>query len=548
LKFPVSVLLCLELVGSAWAAQEPVAIDPEPMHLALADCDGIAGLEWIRVQGASLELTTEGGQTLRSRFPGDAVLWTVADLDRDGHGELLALVGGDRLYRLVVAGDGLDWKLIRDGLGNPKGLPRGVRSGPFIRDVDGDGFLDLVIPDEARVRLFFGGAEGLRAGPSLEVATRLALDVGGPMPRGLLHRVRRRLRVPEVHLQDISGDGRGDLLVADGDRIREYIAGAKGLPDQPTATVDLSLFSARLPKLRFDPSNVAGLTRYAVWENWDDLNGDGALDLIVLAGGNVLVYLGGPKGVDLHRPSDQLPTRGNILYALSAPIDGDAIPDLVLIRIEDISLARVLSWAVFSFSLKLDILAYHGNGKGRFSKRPLPQSRSLKIRSPSILSLLRNKDEADSLRRTVVRLADFDGDGRATDLVVLDASGALAGWRNLVSDPSLLDHVTAHFLRQLLAQRENLDLDVETLAGWLLGRASLLVSLTHGKEPSFRIPAPAGWRIPQAMTVSDVDGDGRDEILVLHRILLDSGGDVHAGLQGYLYDPDQPTRSQRAFK
>ena len=68
----------------------------------------------------------------------------------------------------------------------------------------------------------------------------------------------------------------------------------------------------------------------------------------------------------------------------------------------------------------------------------------------------------------------------------------------------------------------------------------MLVSLTKYHAPYFRLPAPAGWAVPHAMTAIDLDGAGRFEVLVLR---LDSGIDPQRKggpvLLGRVVDPDR---------
>lgn len=522
-------------------SQQPIAIEPEPDHLALFDLDGDGGIDMVGVDGPRLRWRLAGGEEQSALIPGESALWCVAVAGADRRAGLLALVDGESLQLLELGEAGPAWRLLHEGLGGRGLLPHGHRPAEIVRDVDGDGLLDLLVPLGDRVRLWFGDGAGFQPGPELSMSSALAYDVGGAQGRRqLLGRVSRTLKVPILSMRDLSGDGRPDLLVQDGKGIYQYVAGAEGLPLEPTAQVDLGVFEERLPAFKFDARNISSLARLGVWEQWSDLNLDGADDLLVLAGGNVLIYLGGEHGLDLRRPRDQLPVSGNVLYAFAVPIDGDETPDLVLLRIEDVSLARALTWWLFSFSVDLELLVYQGLGTGRFAKRPLPQSKTIELKVPSLRNLMESRDVADELRRTIARLADFDGDGRRTDLVVLDPDGRLRGWLDLVPDPTVLEQAGGRFLQDLLAQDRTLDVDAETLVGWILGRASLLVRMAGARSPSFEQQAPPDWLLPQALAVRDFDGDGRDEVLVLRRQKPGEDGVERRRLEGYLYDPAPP--------
>ncbi len=515
---------------------EELRIAPVPDALALVDVDGDGPAEILAVLGRQLRVVRPATGLEPVEFPGEATLWTVADHDGDGREDLLALVDGDALLRLELADGRLGWSepLFLAG-GQRRGIPRGVRHARFIQDLDGDGHRDLVVPQADRVRLFFGTGQGFRAGPELAVASRLDLEARP----GLLGRVRRRLRVPQLAMRDLSGDGLPDLQVVQGLRIRQYLNGPEGLAAEPTVTLDLQPFADRLPRIRFDPSNVAGLARYSVQEEWADLDRDGSQDLLILVGGHVLVYMGSPRGVDLRRRRDQVQTRGNVLHAFAVPVDEDPYPDLLLLRVEDVSLGRILSWYLFSITLDVDLLAYKGLGNGRFAKRPMPQSRRLEVELPALRDLRRQKKSADARRRTVVRVGRLFASERPRDLVVLDERGELRAYAGVVDPDQDSPDLAARILAELL-QARSVEVDLHWIYGWLLGRASLLLSLTRDREPVFRFPPPAGWEPPQAMTTRDLDGDGRDEVLALR--LLPARDGQPAVLVGYLLDPDAFTK------
>ncbi|MDP6850702.1 MAG: VCBS repeat-containing protein, partial [Planctomycetota bacterium] len=342
-----------------------------------------------------------------------------------------------------------------------------------------------------------------------------------------------------IKINDIIGDQIPDLLVTDEHLVQQYISGADGLPELPTATVDWSKFRNRLPEIKFDTGNIASISKYALFEEWSDLNADGALDLVVLSGGTVIIYMGSGKGLDLRRPKDQLPTRGNVLYATTSFVDSDEYPDLVLLRVEDISLMRLLSVLVMDISITFDILAYKGRGDGRFEKRPMKESKSIKLKVPNLSSLIKEEETIEDARQAIYRIADFDGDGRSTDLVALSPTGVLKTYLDVVSHPDLLDDLAESKIREILISSSVIELNAETIARWALGRTSLLASLVDGGmvahvaafSPDSEVEAP------QAMAVRDVDGDGADEIILFRRVELESGD---PGLRGFIFDPGAP--------
>jgi len=535
-------LAILQAVGIP-ASQEAAAdssfsyeLPSQPKHLALIDFPQLQACSRVEVRTGELYLPTPSGGLSRT-FSGQSILWTVADFDHDGRDDFLSLVDGQRLERLVFDPQppALRWEVVLDVLGGRNGVPRGLWPASFVRDIDGDGRLDLLVPVGEKVELWFGDAQaanGFKRGPLLRVASSLALEVPILNRNSLLGRLERRMTIPTIEMNDISGDGLPDLLVSGEEMVSQYISTVDGLPGEPTATVDLSKFQNQVPELKFDPGNIAGLTRYVVQEEWMDLNGDGALDLIVFAGGTIIIYMGGEDGLDLRRPRDQMPTRGNVLLVTAMQIDADEVPDLVLLRIEDISLARIFSFLFVDVSNEFDILAYQGKGDGRFQHRPMKQSKSVEIKLPSLLELAADKDDAEEVRHSVYRTADFDGDGVATDLVAMNPFGGLKVWLGVVADESEMSGLANQVLKRALAAPKKVELDIQTIGKWVMGRTSLLPSLADGRAPDAirKAPEPRRER-PQTMAVNDFDGDGCDELMVLRNL------QNQKGLHGIVWDP-----------
>lgn len=515
----------------------PIRIAPIPEHLAAVDLDGDRKAELVSVQNGEVCLLF-GGTCDPMPIPGRATLWTVADWDRDGVQELLILVDGKSLHRVALTENsmGLGAAIAENLDGTP---PLGIRPASFVRDLDENGFPDLVVPRADKVLIWHGTREGLIRGPEVGGLVRLALEVGDSN-EGLLGKYSRTLTLPEPETADVSGDGTPDLLVRYEDHVRQYIASADGFPAVPSVQIELDQFREEFDETKIDLGNLTKLLKYIVVDEWADLNGDGTLDLLVLSAGKVRIFLGDAQGVSLDRNKRPVKLDGNIFYAKVAEISGDGVPDLVLVGVEDLGLADLAISFITSFKMRFYFYVFRGKGDGSFHPRVF-REKTVVVEGGRLLNLIEdNREQLASMRESIVRIADTDGSGEADDLVLLDSNGQLGVWRNMAPSDTPFGDLAEDFLRRAFQERGQLQVDVGTLTEWVLGRTSALISRTRETEPDWVVQLPEGWTTPHSLVARDFDGDGRDEILVVRRWTPPAGeGEESTGpeLDGWLLDP-----------
>lgn len=513
------ILAALALTAAQQPQIQDLSLDPVPHHLGVAALGPGGAPRLISITGRLLRLVDE--PDFRMQLQGESVLWTIADVDADGADEVVVLLEGRELRRVVRAADRLEYgpPILSEVGALP---PRGLLASSFVRDVNGDGRNDLVLPLGARVRILLGTSEGFKPGPNLGAIANLSLGVGGGS--NLLDRVQREYSIPDLDPQDRTGDGLSDLVVSEGLLLHQFVASPAGLPEQPTRSLDMDSFRMDPDEIEIDLGNLSRLVRTFVVEEWADLDGDGAQDLIVLGDGKIRVFPGSRSGFDPLKPGKTMKVDGNPFFVAAARLDEDQHPDLVVVRVEDIGIGKLLRAALFSWSIKFDFLVYRGTGTGSFSSRPL-YDRTVVVKGGSILALARSeKDRLGEMRKNVVRRGDLDGDGQATDIVVLDPTGVLRVWKNAAPAGSANDVVRERFLRETLGSgRKEVTFEIEELAEWVMGRTSALLSLTRERPADLEIPAGADWEPPHALALRDLDGDGRDEAIVLRRLKAEDG-------------------------
>ena len=531
-------------VGSVYAVKDGQT------RLGLRDLDGDGrkdllavgpmGLSWRRMREDGSFGDADDGAL---KWPSTTVGWTVVDLEKDGRTEVVLLVDGSRVAT-VGPDEGGALVLGKERLADAGGfLPRGIRRVNFVRDVDGDGRFDLVIPGNGRFLIRLQQEDGWAPPLPVDFQASVQLELGDPSR--LDASFSQDVQIPWFALQDVDGDGRTDL-VSETEKIAQFHLARPALPEKPTWTLDLAALAESVPKPeRIDLEDLLSNVETPV--NWKtaDLDGEAPNDLVIQRGGTITVHLGGSVGPRLDQPDQVLKASGNVLYFLLRDVNKDKLPDLQLLRGGSFSIGELLRLLVVPGSLDFDVFSYINEG-GRFARKP-SVSTTLSLRIPALLGFLDDfkemRDEYRSRREVPALPAALDGDGRQDDVLDVvagagsagrdpdapDPPGALAVWKGAVPEGFRMGGVSElkkFSPDELLEEYALSRLDALSDGGTLsIGMEDIkkLVMVTPGydlrqavagREPDERWPLP----FPAAgatLRVEDIDGDGREDVIVM---------------------------------
>ena len=183
-------------------------------------------------------------------------------------------------------------------------------SGAFIvGDVDGDGFVDLVLPN-GNADVYRGGLGGFPAAPSQSIQTMQDAS--------------------SASIGDVNGDGYGDLVVPG-----QYVDADRN------SFLTLSVYSGGASGLSITPQTVtASVLHQPPFGNSDtgDFNGDGYADVVVgsVANGTngvVSVFYGGAAGLDMTSTDIAMPSNApDLAVSCIGDANGDGFDDIVALR------------------------------------------------------------------------------------------------------------------------------------------------------------------------------------------------------------------------
>ncbi len=269
-----------------------------------------------------------------------------------------------------------------------------------------------------------------------------------------------------------------------------------------------------------DFSNLTGILALTHEEILEDVDGDGIDDMLLREGGKVSLFGGSIDSMDFSQPRQVLRSGGNVLSTFLQDENEDGLKDLWLWRVESISVGDIFVWLALSGSVAIEAFIYPNDGE-RFARRP-SRKLTIDLKFPSVISLTstfrdieREISATESEEVVFSGLADLDDDRSQQDLILM-INNRIDIFLNSIQPEEQPGDDTAQFLGALnySRERDNYEFNIRDVIENISIGGNRYIDLAADRAADSTIelgqPVTAGAVIPVTL-----NADEREDIIVL---------------------------------
>ncbi len=389
----------------------------------------------------------------------------------------------------------------------------------FVQDVNSDGRPDIVLPAGDSCELWLSDGDALRSAGRLSVRMKRGRTTTAA---ALSDRLEDSFTVPRLKTRDVNGDGRPDLLVEEGRQRHFHMQRDDGtFPPRPDVSVNLDIFRDTTSKASVRPGRTLAGPDRASYEI-TDLDGDGITDYVIAHRRKVWIFHGSRQGPQFTEPSVILKVADDVTLLLVLQLDDDEYPDLFLLKVQVPTVAAIAMGLMGSLEVEITALAYASVDGASFAPSPARRG-ELAVSLPPIVDILKNPEallervDNAAQKFDTGTTGDLDGDGRPDRLLVTADGRRVQYWRghedaDAELDARELDDALRRFFFENTKRQWNLD-EILELIGKLAELRALRITGDRPPDDLFHLDMPQG-AVLRGMKTGDVDGDGRDEVIV----------------------------------
>ena len=272
-----------------------------------------------------------------------------------------------------------------------------------------------------------------------------------------------------------------------------------------------------------DFSNLTGLLSLTHEEILEDIDGDNIEDLLLREGGKVSLYGGTAGGMDFDEPRQVLRSGGNVLSTFLYDENEDGLKDLWLWRVEPISVGDIFIWLALSGSVAIEAFIYPNEGD-RFSRRPT-RKLTINLKFPSVLrlatsftELTREVRDSESGVLVPTSTANLDANFDGEDLLML-VNNQLEIFLNAIRSESPEEVDTDMILSSLdySRQRNDYEINIRDIIENISVNGNALSARVEGQVADISIDLNTEL-VEGDIIPAELNADGLDDVFVFTNI------------------------------